>query len=114
VSDNCWKGIWIDQRARVSVAECSISKNGEDGIRVGNYAQATVVESQISENEGYGVGTLQSTCCGSVFHGYVTGRRNVIPGQGEDNANVGGDFFPSELEFLITSEGGEWVGEPVY
>ena len=114
VSDNCWKGMWFDQSARVSVVECNVSKNGEDGIRVGNYAQATVVDNQISENEGYGVGMLQSTCCGTVFHGYVAGRGNVIPGQGEENANAEGSFFPLDLEFLITSEGGEWIGEPVY
>jgi parallel beta-helix repeat protein len=112
VSDNCWKGMWFDQSARVSVVECSISKNGEDGIRVGNYAQATVVDNQLFENEGYGVGLLQSTCCGAVFHGYVAGRGNVIPNPGEEGGNAKGGFFPSELEFLITTKGSEWVGEP--
>ena len=114
VSDNCWKGIWVDQSAKLSIVTCSVSKNGADGIRLGNYAQASVVDNQIFENEGYGVSTLQSTCCGAVFHGYVTGWGNAIPDCWEEGGNVAGGFFPSDLEFLMTLEGGEWIVEPAY
>ena len=113
VSDSLWKGIWADQSSKTSIIDCRVEQNGDGGIRVGNHAHVMLSDNLILQNEGYGLGMLQSTCCGAVFHGYVAGRRNVIPNPGEEHGNARGGFFPSELEFLVTVEGGEWVGDPL-
>ena len=113
VSDSLWKGIWADQSTRTSILDCRVDRNGDGGIRVGSHAHVILSDSLIIENEGYGLDVVQSTCCGAVFYGYVAGRRNIIPDPGEENGNAEGGFFPSEFEFLITNEGGEWIGEPL-
>jgi len=71
-------------------------------------AQATIEGNTIINNRGYGVALYQRPCYDTdkVFEGHISGKRNTIPGPGEPGGNGEGAVCPSELDFLMTEEGG--------
>jgi len=131
IFENTWVGIWLWESVQAEITGSTISEN-HDGIQLRGSAQAKITASTISgnrwvgimlwdetraiieENEiinnvGYGVALRQWPCFFTfkVFSGHVSGRANTIPGPAEPDGNGKGAVCPSELNFLMSEQGGE-------
>jgi len=104
-------GIVLEDSARATISDSTISGNGSDGIWLEDSAQATIESNQIINNKGYGVALYQQSCydTNQVFTGHVSGKANTILGPDDPNGNKKGAVCPSpELDFLMTEQGGEY------
>ena len=105
-------GVAIGDSAQLTITNSQVSENREVGILIAHTAQVTLIENTIDKNGGYGVALYQKECFDEaydtdIFRGYVTGHGNTIPGLGEPDGNHLGTVCPNELEFLSTEAGGE-------
>ena len=125
VSENGSSGFWLDGGVTVTVANCTVSGNGNDGLAVWGSATVSLGNSTVSRNGGdgltvggsadvslegnkifdnaeYGAVLFQQPCHDTDFNfvGALRGKKNEI----YDNAE--GDVCPSDLQFLMSEEGG--------
>jgi len=105
VMDHVDYGIAAANSAQLRVSDGFVSgSRGDGGIILWDSSQAELEGNRISGNRGYGVAIYSHRCFQGVFlpfRGHISGRDNVF------ETNWRGDFCPPELEFLVTSEGGE-------
>jgi parallel beta-helix repeat protein len=104
----CFIGVDIEGWARCSITASSFSQNVY-GITVGTIGQATITNCTITDNY-YGICITEPACSGPLdlrFTGLVSGRDNVIPGPEQPDGNKTVAVCPAELQFLMTTEGGE-------
>jgi parallel beta-helix repeat protein len=105
VMDHVDYGIAAANSAHLTVSDSFVSgSRGDGGIILWDSSQAILEGNRISGNRGYGVAIYSHRCLQGVFlpfRGHISGRDNVF------ETNWRGDFCPPELEFLVTSEGGE-------
>jgi len=105
-------GVAVGDSAQLSVTDSQMSENRECSILLAHAAQVTLIENTIDKNGGYGIALYEKECFDEaygtdVFRGYVTGHGNVIPGSGAPDGNRLGAVCPSKLHFLITEAGTE-------
>jgi len=99
-------GIWVTDSTRLSVSDSVISENAHTGINIEDSVQVTLERNKISDNLYEGVFVYVQGCGGLgesyKFSGKVSGKENQI------SNNKRGDFCPSNLSFLTTSQGGSY------
>lgn len=125
LSRNTQGGLWLGDRSRADVRDCTFTANAvwaivvsasaeatisgcvitesgwAAGIAVRDAAQAHIEGNTIVANHGLGVALYHGTCIGvrQVFTGRVTGGGNVL------HSNRKGDVCPDGLSFLTLSWG---------
>ncbi len=109
ISGNGRFGILMLASTQATIASNTISDNERDGIRMWGSFHATITGNLIRDNERYGVALWEPPCFNTddVFTGYITGRRNLIPWPDLPGGNRLEAVCPVDLDFLLTTEGGE-------
>ena len=102
-------GILAGTESEISITDCTIAENGVigwggNGITIEDSAHVTLIGNDIVNNAGYGVALDERF---DPFAGYVGGHGNRIIVPSEVDGNGEGAVSPAELNFLMTSEGGE-------
>ena len=101
-------GIVVLHRGGARVTNCTITDNGT-GIAVFHHGTVIVEANVITRSTYYGL-FLALHDPRTWFKGLVVGARNWIPGSDAPDGNILGSVFPEELAFLMTDEGGVYVG----
>lgn len=101
---NCDEAVVASQEGQLLVVESLLTQNGV-GVVLMDRAIAVLHKNHIKGSRYYGVlAALHDPRL--WFSGFVAGAANTIPGPDDPNGNLLGSAFPSELGFLMVSEGG--------
>jgi len=109
ISGNAYDGIYAEYESEITITDCTIAENGVigwggNGITIEDSAHVTLIGNYIVNNVGYGVALDEWL---HPFTGYVIGHGNTLPRPSDADGNGEGAVSPAELNFLMTSEGGE-------
>lgn len=110
VGGNKANGVFMRYSAQVALARSTIVANAGYGIILGRSTMLSVEQTRIIRNGGSGVILYEQSCVDDAedaFTGSIVGRRNTVPGPGEEDGNQEDAFCPAELSFLLTEEGGD-------
>ena len=109
-----FQGVEQGTLGRVLIENSTIAGSRSNGILIGFFGPVILNNNTIRGSENFGI-TLFLERCGfnggpEDFNGEISGSNNTIPGPNanEDDANARGAFCPSELDFLLTPEGGSF------
>ena len=114
ISSNSEDGIILGDSAQAAITGSTISKNGTDGIHLWGEASLELVGCRILRNQRYGVSVYLPVCVDDyrpwwIFTGRVIGKGNTILGTDEPDGNKKGAVCPPPaLDFLMTEDGGSW------
>ena len=99
VGENGELGLWFTDSSRGVLDACEVRANGADGALLEKDGIAEFYDCTIRENARAGIRAATPSCTGTFdpsapFKGWVKGSGNVVPGPGEDGANLQAGLCP--------------------